>query len=71
MGLYKPSPRSHLFTVRLRLERVGDDPARWRGKAQHVLSGETCYFQDWPKLIDFLLKHLADESGDEPDRMSR
>ena len=65
MGIYKPSPRSHLFTVRLWLERTGEDPARWRGRVEHVLSGEAYYFQDWPKLIDFLLKHLAEESGDE------
>jgi len=37
---------SHLFTVRLWLEELGDGRAEWRGQVQHVLSGETHYFRD-------------------------
>jgi hypothetical protein len=65
-----PSPRSHLFTVRLWLERIGEEPVRWRGKGQHVLSGEICFFQDWPKLIEFL-ERLISENGDENDHMKK
>lgn len=45
---------SHLFTLRLWTEGVGDDPAGWRGQVRHVLSGETRYFRDWPTLISHL-----------------
>jgi len=46
--------RSQLFTVRLWLEDLGDGRAEWRGKVQDALSGEACYFRDWPSLIAFL-----------------
>jgi hypothetical protein len=47
-------PRSHLFTVRLWLEPLGDGQTEWRGKVQHVSSGEAQYFRDWPALQAFL-----------------
>ncbi len=57
--------QSHLFTVRLWLERVGRDQFEWRGQAQHVLSGKTRYFRDWSALIEFLTTTLSDTQGDE------
>jgi hypothetical protein len=47
----KGVPRSHLFTVRLWLEDLGDGRSEWRGKVEHVLSGQTCYFRDWATLV--------------------
>ncbi len=44
---------SQLFTVRLWREQLSDH-GEWRGKVQHVMSGETRYFRDWETLIDFL-----------------
>lgn len=46
--------QSHLFTVRLWLENLGDGRAEWRGQVQHVLSGETHYFREWETLIALL-----------------
>ncbi|HSD84867.1 MAG TPA: hypothetical protein VLG46_13450 [Anaerolineae bacterium] len=43
---------SQLFTVRLWREQLNDH-WEWRGKVQHVMSGETRYFRDWQTLIDF------------------
>ncbi len=43
-------PRAQLFTVRLWVEDLGDDRKEWRGKVQHVLSGEAQYFRDWLAL---------------------
>jgi hypothetical protein len=43
--------RSQLFTVRVWLEDLGDGRSEWRGKVQHVLSGEVRYFRDWATLI--------------------
>jgi hypothetical protein len=47
-------PRSHLFTVRLWPEPLGDGRTEWRGKVQHVTSGEARYFRDWPALLAFM-----------------
>jgi hypothetical protein len=42
---------SQLFTVRLWPETVDDDLAEWRGKVDHVATGEGYYFRDWSRLI--------------------
>jgi hypothetical protein len=57
-------PRSHLFTVRIWPEAVGEE-IEWRGKVQHVTSGETRYFRDWPALVTFLEELLATSEGAE------
>ena len=51
---------SHLFTVRLWAEDLGDGQAEWRGKLEHVTSGETHYFRDWPALVSLLIAMLPD-----------
>ncbi len=62
------TPRSHLFTVRLWLEPLGDGQTEWRGKVQHVPSGEAQYFRDWPALQAFLERALQplEAEGDPP-----
>jgi hypothetical protein len=47
-------PDSHLFTVRVWAEALGPGSVEWRGRAQHVLSGETRYFREWKDLIAFV-----------------
>ena len=42
--------RSQLFTVRLWREQLNDH-WEWRGKVQHVTTGEAHYFRDWDTLI--------------------
>jgi hypothetical protein len=54
----KRLPRSQLFTVRLWLEDLGEGRSEWRGKVEHVLSGQTRYFRDWATLITFLQEML-------------
>ena len=51
-------PNSHLFTVRLWAEKVGDDQFEWRGKVQHLPGGDVHYFRDWSVLINHLVKML-------------
>ena len=56
---YPESPqRSDLFTVRLWREDLGDGRSEWRGKVQHVLSGEALYFREWAALIAALQEML-------------
>jgi hypothetical protein len=50
---------SHLFTVRLWCEDLGDRQIRWRGQVKHVLSGETHYFREWQELEDQLQSMIA------------
>jgi hypothetical protein len=54
---------SELFTVRLWQEERGNGEEEWRGKVQHVTSGEACYFHDWPTLITFLRRLLSDSEA--------
>ncbi len=49
---------SQLFTVRVWREDRGNGGSEWRGKVQHVLSGEARYFRDWATLIAALQEML-------------
>ncbi len=59
MEMKRQQPLSHLFTVRLWQEELGNGQIELRGKVQHVSSGEARYFRDWPTLIAFLLALLS------------
>jgi hypothetical protein len=50
----RPEQRSQLFMLRLWPEELGSGQIDWRGRVQHVNSGETRYFRDWPTLLAFL-----------------
>jgi hypothetical protein len=54
----QPQHQSQLFTVRLWAEDLGDGRMEWRGKVQHVVSGEVHYFREWPTLIAWLVAML-------------
>lgn len=58
-------PRSHLFTVRLWVEELGDGQEEVRMQVKHVLSGETRYFRDWSQAVAFITARL-EEGEDEP-----
>ncbi len=49
--------RTHLFMVRVWLEDLGEGKTEWRGKIQHVLSGDVCYFRDWQIMEKFIKAH--------------
>jgi hypothetical protein len=55
-----PSLISHLFTVRIWREELGDGRIEWRGKVQHALSGEARYFREWAELIAFVREQVGD-----------
>jgi hypothetical protein len=51
-----PPASSQVFV--LRLWRAGS--VEWRGRVQHITSGETRYFRAWPGLVAHLEALLAD-----------
>lgn len=64
---------SYLFTVRVWPEALGGGTVEWRGRVQHVETGETRYFRQWQALVDFLVEvvarhhsHAGDPGGDLP-----
>jgi hypothetical protein len=65
-------PASQLFTLRLWDSRADDGSVEWRGKIQHVMSGEAHYFRDWAMLLDLLLTMLqsteSQGEGEAPGR---
>jgi hypothetical protein len=56
---------SHLFMLRMWPEDLGSGQTDWRGKVQHVNSGEARYFRDWPTLEAFVegVIRMPDEEG--------
>jgi hypothetical protein len=62
----KQDGRSHLFLVRFWSdgEQEARDQKDWRGRVQHIVSGEARTFDDWPTLIDLLLE-MAETDGTE------
>ena len=65
MNKNQPPPHSHLFTLRLWVEELGEGQTEWRGQVQHVVSGEKHYFRDWAALIAFLRAKLQEFTGNE------
>jgi hypothetical protein len=45
---------SQLFMLRMWLEDLGNGQTDWRGKVQHVNSGEVRYFREWAILETFM-----------------
>lgn len=54
-------PHSHLFTLRIWGEALDGEHAEWRGKVQHVVSGEIRYLRDWNDLLPVLLAMVQDD----------
>ena len=50
--------QAHLFTLRLWAEELEPGHVEWRGKVQHILTGEAHYFRSWQQLIDQLALSL-------------
>jgi hypothetical protein len=70
MSQEHPWPSSHLFTVRLWTEVLGGGQKELRYRVQHVLSGETRYFREWPAVLAYLtakvqqLEGMGEEGGE-------
>jgi hypothetical protein len=49
---------SHLFTLRLWVEELGDGRAEWRGQLTYLPTGETHYLRRWDQLQQTLQRCL-------------
>ena len=59
---------SDLFMLRVWPEEVNDGDVEWRGRVQHVISGETRYFHNWEVMLTFLIETL---DSSVPERKSK
>ena len=66
MDLNQQRAPSDLFLVRMWAEKLDEGEAEWRGKVQHVTSGEAHYFRDWSALIAFLTGSRPDSEDQGP-----
>lgn len=57
---------SHLFTVRVWREPLGDDSSEIRCQVRHVRSGETRHFRDWDRFAEYLQGKLNEFYGPKP-----
>lgn len=51
--------RSHLFTVRVWSEEMGNGLVEWRGKVQLLTNKDTRYFRNWTALTSLLTTMLS------------
>ena len=61
---------SHLFTVRIWDEVLEGSHAEWRGKVQHITTGEIRYVREWSTLPSLLLDMLAQVRDEQDARQS-
>jgi hypothetical protein len=57
--------RSHLFTVRLWLEPIGERQMEVRGRVCHVLNNETHYFRNLSGLVKLLEEYFDTNEEEE------
>ncbi len=60
--------RSHLFTLQVWQEAVGNDQTEWRGKLHLITDGDVRYFRGWEELVPLLVAMLSElETLSSPD----
>ncbi len=65
-----PNPQHH-FLLNVWREEVRPDQVEWRGKLQHLPSGEALYFRDWPRLIERLEALLSEHADSDTSNHQR
>jgi len=69
MDTAHPPARSHLFTLRLWREDLGQEQSEWRGEVHNVESREVRYFRTWSALLTLVQAMLPEPEGsDVPER---
>jgi hypothetical protein len=50
-----------IFTIRLWREKLDERESEWRGRVQHIGSGQARYFNEIGKIMEFIGDHLSKE----------
>lgn len=53
-----------IFTIRLWREKLDERESEWRGRVQHLGSGQARYFNEIGKIIEFIADHLSKEKAE-------
>jgi hypothetical protein len=62
--------QTHLFTVRLWVEVLGDGQSEVRMQVRHTVSGETRYFRNGELLLTYLLTKVQELEQESETRQS-
>jgi hypothetical protein len=55
-------PQAHMFTLRIWVTNQKDTDIEWRGRIQHVQSGEVKYCQTWGAFTAYVEEILSNPS---------
>jgi hypothetical protein len=55
--------QAQTFTLRIWVTSPKDATLEWRGRIQHIQSGEVQYCQDWDAFIAYVEEALCNPSG--------
>ncbi|MDX1435674.1 MAG: hypothetical protein R3335_02610 [Anaerolineales bacterium] len=61
----KPGRVAHIFSLRLWQEAVDGGHHEWRGRVEHLSSGEFFYFRDGSPIVPLLVRLLPGGAGQE------
>lgn len=64
----EPPRRTHLFTLRVWSEEVGEQQREWRGRVQHLPGGEVRYVRGLSALVATLSELLSAQEPLVPDQ---
>jgi hypothetical protein len=53
-----------IFTIRLWKEKLDEKESEWRGRVQHLGSGQARYFNEIGKIMEFIGDHLSKSKGE-------
>lgn len=53
-----------IFTIRIWREKLDERQSEWRGKVQHLSSGQSRYFNEIGKVAEFISDHLSKSKGE-------
>jgi hypothetical protein len=64
----KNRPRSrHMFSLSVWAEELEEGVVEWRGKIQHLPTGEAYYFRSWEMLLAHLRAMVGDSESQTAD----
>lgn len=60
-------PHTHLFVIRIWEQVIEHGRTEWRGRVQHVPTGEVHYFREWADMLSIVQQMLPETGGEVGD----